>query len=47
MFNDGTSTKARKDFIAIVPVDGDITEEFIAPLRSQILKLAKEPKAKA
>ena len=47
IFNDSDSTKARKDFVAVVPVDGDITEEFIAPLRSQILKLAKEPMAKA
>ena len=47
MFSDSDSTKARKDFVAVVPVDGDITEDFIAPLRSQILKLAKEPKAKA
>jgi protease IV len=47
MFNDADKTKARKDFVAVVPVDGDITEEFIAPLRGEILKLAKEPKAKA
>lgn len=47
MFNEASEGKARKDFIAVVALDGDITDESIAPVRSQILKLAKEARAKA
>ena len=47
MFNESNKGKFRKDFIAVVALDGDITEESIAPVRSEILKLAKEEKAKA
>jgi protease-4 len=47
MFNEASQGKARKDFIAVVALDGDITDESIAPVRSQILKLAKEDRAKA
>lgn len=47
MFSDDSKSKHRKDFVAVVALDGDITEESIAPVRSQILKLAKEEKAKA
>ena len=46
MFKDESGTKARKDFIAVVAMDGDISEESVAPVRTQILKLAKEEKAK-
>lgn len=47
MFNSSASAKPRKDFIAVVAMDGDITDESVAPVRAEILKLAKEPKAKA
>ena len=47
MFSDTDSAKSRKDFVAVVALDGDITEESVAPVRSQILKLAKEEKARA
>lgn len=47
MFSESDSSKARKDFVAVVALDGDITEESVAPVRTQILKLAKEEKAKA
>ncbi len=47
MFNEAGKSKARKDFVAVVALDGDITDESIAPVRSQILKLAKEEHAKA
>jgi protease IV len=47
VFNESSSKVHRKDFIAVVALDGDITEESIAPVRTQILKLAKETKAKA
>ena len=47
MFSDPDGGKPRKDFVAVVALDGDITEESIAPVRTQILKLAKEEKAKA
>ncbi len=47
MFKDSDAAHARKDFVAVVALDGDITEESVAPVRTQILKLAKEEKAKA
>lgn len=47
MFSEANKGKFRKDFIAVVALDGDISEESIAPVRTQILRLAKEPKAKA
>jgi protease IV len=47
MFSESSDAKARKDFVAVVAMDGDITEESVAPVREEILRLAKEPKAKA
>lgn len=47
MFDDGKKRTYRKDFIAVVALDGDITDKSVAPVRSEILKLAKEAKAKA
>lgn len=47
MFNEANKGKARKDFVAVVALEGDITDESIAPVRTQILKLAKEDRAKA
>ena len=47
MFSDPDGGKPRKDFVAVVALDGDITEQSVAPVRAQILKLAKEEKAKA
>lgn len=47
MFSKSSSAKAKKEFVAVVALDGDITEESVAPVRSEILKLAKEDKAKA
>jgi protease IV len=41
------SANPRKDFVAVVALEGDITDESVAPVRSQILKLAKQDKAKA
>lgn len=47
MFNESGNAKPRKDFVAVVALDGDISDESVAPVRTQILKLAKENKAKA
>jgi protease IV len=47
MFNEANKDKVRKDFVAVVALDSDITDESIAPVRTQILKLAKEDRAKA
>jgi protease IV len=47
IFKDAGKAKFDKDFVAVVALDGDITEESIAPVRTQILKLTKEEKAKA
>ncbi|MFM2199583.1 MAG: hypothetical protein RLZZ505_3015 [Verrucomicrobiota bacterium] len=41
------SANPRKDFVAVVALEGDITDESVAPVRTQILKLAKQEKAKA
>lgn len=41
------SANPRKDFVAVVVLEGDITDASVAPVRSQILKLAKQDKAKA
>ncbi len=47
MFSEANKDKVRKDFVAVVALDRDITDESIAPVRAQILKLAKEDRAKA
>jgi len=47
MFKDGNAAHARKDFVAVVAMDGDISDKSVEPVRAQILKLAKEEKAKA
>jgi len=47
MFNDGKKSKSRKDYVAVVALEGDITDESIAPVRTEILKLRKDDKAKA
>lgn len=47
MFSEGKKTKARKDYVAVVALEGDITDESIAPVRAEILKLRKDDKAKA
>jgi protease-4 len=46
-FSAANDSRHGKDFVAVVALDSDITDESVAPVRSQILKLAKEPKAKA
>lgn len=47
MFSSGKKTKSRKDYVAVVALDGDITDESIAPVREEILRLRKDEKAKA
>ncbi|MBM3863334.1 MAG: signal peptide peptidase SppA [Verrucomicrobia bacterium] len=42
-----TNTGHRRDFVAVVAMEGDITDESVGTVRSQILALLKEPKAKA
>ena len=44
---DGSKSEHRREFVAVVSMDGDITDESAAAVRSQILQLVKEPKAKA
>ncbi len=46
-FSSAKSGKSLKDFVAVVALDGDITDESVAPVRTEILKLMKDPKAKA
>lgn len=46
MFEKSETATSRKDFVAVVALDGDITDESIAPVRSQILKLVKDDHAK-
>lgn len=47
MFNEGKKSKSRKDYVAVVALDGDISDESIAPVRAEILRLRKDEKAKA
>lgn len=46
-FSSAKSGKSLKDFVAVVALDGDITDDSVAPVRTEILKLMKDPKAKA
>ncbi len=47
MFQSSNDAKSRKDFVAVVALDGDISDESVAPVRTQILKLVKDEHAKA
>lgn len=47
MFQKDESAKSTKDFVAVVALDGDISDESVAPVRSQVLKLVKDDHAKA
>jgi protease-4 len=47
MFSKSDSAKSKKDYVAVVALDGDISDESVAPVRTQILKLIKDERAKA
>lgn len=47
MFDKSESAKSKKDYVAVVPLDGDISDDSVAPVRTQILKLIKDEHAKA
>jgi protease-4 len=47
MFSKSDSAKSKKDYVAVVALDGDISDESVAPVRTQILKLIKDDRAKA
>jgi protease-4 len=47
MFSQGANSKARQDYVAVVALEGDITDESVASVREAILKLRKDEKAKA
>lgn len=47
MFSGDKKSKSRKDYVAVVALDGDISDDSIAPVREEILKLRKDDKAKA
>ncbi|MCW1887056.1 S49 family peptidase [Luteolibacter flavescens] len=47
MFESDKSKNAKTDYIAVVPFEGEISSESIAPIRTQILKLLKDDRAKA
>ncbi len=42
----GDRRAMKADYLAVVALDGDISDESVAPVRSQILKLAKDDKAR-
>jgi protease-4 len=46
LFNGGKQHNAKQDFVAVVALDGDITDESVAPVRAEILRLRKDEKAK-
>ncbi|WP_265594484.1 S49 family peptidase [Haloferula sp. BvORR071] len=47
MFQSDKSKSGKSDFVAVVSLDSDISNESIAPVRKEILKLIKDDKAKA
>jgi protease-4 len=47
MFQSSKSKSGRGDYIAVVPFEGEISSQSIAPVRAQVLKLLKDDKAKA
>ncbi|WP_367870867.1 S49 family peptidase [Luteolibacter sp. Populi] len=47
MFQDDKAKGAKTDFVAVVSLDSDISNQTIAPVRAEILKLIKNEHAKA
>ena len=47
MFQEDKSKNGKTDYVAVVSLDSDITNETIAPVRAEILKLIKDEHAKA
>lgn len=47
MFQDDKSKAGKSDYVAVVALDSDISDETIAPVRAEILKLMKDEHAKA
>ncbi len=47
MFQNGAERGSKRDYVAVVPMDGAITSESIKPARTQILKAARDEKCKA
>jgi protease IV len=46
MFSSGKSKRFRTDYIAVVTLDSDITDASIAPVRTEILKAARNDKCR-
>lgn len=46
-FQSGKSKKRRHDYIAVVALEGNITDESIAPVRKEVLKVAADDKCLA
>lgn len=47
VFSAGKSSKADEEYVAVVVLDGDITDESVDPVRREIVRLIKDDKAKA
>jgi protease-4 len=47
MLNRGNNDKFTSPYIAVIPLEGDITDASIAPVRSEILKAARNKNCKA
>lgn len=47
VFNSGKDKKFKEDFVAVVAMEGIIDDASVAPVRSEILKLAKNDQCKA
>jgi protease-4 len=47
MFASGKSKRFRKDYVAVIILDGAISNASIAPVRKAVLKVAKDSKCKA
>jgi len=46
-FSSSSDRRSKTEYVAVVTLDDDITDESVAPLRTRIIKLAKDEKAKA
>lgn len=47
MFQSDKSKSGKEDFVAVIPLEGEISNQSIAPVRAEILKQLKDPHAKA
>jgi protease IV len=47
LFSGKSAARSRADYVAVVALDGDISDESVAPVREEILRLIRDQRAKA